>query len=87
MSAKSYLHVMAYQFTSGHYVPVDMSFYNVIHFITYAVIAQRPRIDTFCMSEAVMQLVAGTLSYEYVVMHIMRMLFHFNVESYKLMSE
>ena len=32
-----------------------------------------------------MQLVAGTFCYENVVMHIMRMVFHSNVESYKLM--
>ena len=62
-----------------------MSFYYVVHFIMYAVIVQRPRFDTFCMSQAVMQLVAGTFCYENVVMHIMRMVFHSNVESYKLM--
>ena len=62
-----------------------MSLYYDIHFTMYAVIVQRPTIDTFCMSEAVMQLVAGTLCYENVVMHIMRMVFHANVESHKLM--
>ena len=76
---------MAYQYTSGHCLPVDMSFYYVIHFTMYAVIVQRPRFDTFCISEAVMQLVAGTLCYENLRMHIMRMAFHSNVESYKLM--
>ena len=60
-------------------------FYYVIHFTMYAVIVQRSTIDTFCMSEAVMQLVAGTLCYENVVMHIMRIVFHANVESHKLM--
>ena len=43
-----------------------MSFYYVIPFIMYAVIVQRPRIDTFGMSQAVMQLVAGTFCYENV---------------------
>ena len=62
-----------------------MSFHYVVHFIMYAVIVQRPRIGTFCMSQAVMQLVAGTFCYENVVMHIMPMVFHSNVESYKLM--
>ena len=62
-----------------------MSFYYVISFIMYAVIVQRPRIDTFCMSQAVMQLVARTFCYENVVMHILPMAFHFNVESHKLM--
>ena len=62
-----------------------MSFYYVIPFIMYAVIVQRPRIDTFCMSRAVMQLVAGTFCCEHVVMHIMHMVFHSNVESRKLM--
>ena len=62
-----------------------MSFYYVVHFIMYAVIVQRPRIDTCCMSQAVLQLVAGTFCYENVVMHIMRMVFHSNVESYKQM--
>ena len=57
-----------------------MSFYYVIPFIMYAVIVQRPRIDTFCMSQAVMQLVAGIFCYDNVVMHIMRMVFHYNVE-------
>ena len=76
---------MAYQYTSGHYLPVDMPFYYVIPFTMYAVIVQRPTIDTVCMSEAVMQLVAGTLCYENVVMHIMRMVFHANVESHNLM--
>ena len=76
---------MEYQCTSGHYLPVDMSFYYVIPFTMYAVIVQMHGIDTFCMSEAVMQLVAGTLCYENIVMHIMRMVFHSNVESYKLM--
>ena len=75
---------MAYQYTSGHYLPVDLPFYYVIPFTMCAVVVQMPRIDTFCMSEAVMQLVAGTLCYENVVMHIMRMVFHSNVESYKL---
>ena len=51
----------------------------------YAVIVQRPRIDQFCMSQVVIQLVAGTFCYENVVMHIMRMVFHSNVESHKLM--
>ena len=36
-------------------------------------------------SQAVMQLVAGTFFYENVVMRIIRMAFHANVESYKLM--
>ena len=53
-----------------------MPFYYVIPFTVYAVIVQRPRIDTFCMSQAVMQLVAGTFCYENVV----RMAFHSNVE-------
>ena len=46
-----------------------MCFYNGIHFTVYAVIVQSLRIDTFCMSEAVMRLVAGTLCYENVVIH------------------
>ena len=58
-----------------------MSLYYVIAFTMYAVIVQRPIIDTFCMSLAVMQFVAGTFCYENVVMHIM---FHSNVESHKL---
>ena len=62
-----------------------MSFYYVVHFIMYAIIVQRPRIDTCCMSQAVMQLVAGTFCNENVVMHIMRMVFQSNIESYKLM--
>ena len=62
-----------------------MSFHYVIPFTMYAVIVQRPRIDTFCMSQAVMQLDAGTFCYEHFVMHIMRMVFHSNVESHKLM--
>ena len=62
-----------------------MSCCYVIPFTMFAVIGQRPRIDTFCMFQAVMQLVAGTFCYENVVMHIMRMVFHSNVESYKLM--
>ena len=62
-----------------------MSFYYIIRFTMYAVIVQMPIIDTFCMSKAVMQLVAGTFCYENVVMHILRMAFHSNVESPKLM--
>ena len=62
-----------------------MDIVHFVHFIMYAVIVQRPIIDTFCLSQAVMQLVAGTFCYENVVMHIMRMVFHSNVESYKLM--
>ena len=58
-----------------------MSFCYVIPFTMYAVIVQMPRIDTFCMFQAVMQLVAGTFCYENVVMHIMPMVFHSNVES------
>ena len=58
-----------------------MSFCYVIPFTMYAVIVQRPRIDTFCMFQAGMQLVSGTFCYENVVMHIMRMVFHSNVES------
>ena len=76
---------MAYLYTSGHYLLVDMSFDYIIPFTMYAVIVQRPRIYTFCMSQAVMQLVAGTFCYENVVMHILRMAFHSNVESHKLM--
>ena len=62
-----------------------MPFYYVIPFAMHAVIVQRPRIDTFGMSQAEMQLVAGTFFYENFVMRIMRMAFHSNVESYKLM--
>ena len=64
-----------------------MCFYNVIPFNMYAVIVQSLRMYTFCMSDAVMQLVAGTLCYENVVigLHIMRMVFNSNVHSYKLM--
>ena len=62
-----------------------MPFYYVIPFAMYAVIVQRPRIDTFGMSQAVMQLVAWTFFYENVGMRIIRMVFHSNVESYKLM--
>ena len=51
----------------------------------YAVIVQSLIIDTCCMSEAVMRLVAGIFRYENVVIHIMRMVFLSNVESYKLM--
>ena len=58
-----------------------MSFYYVIPFTVYAVIVQRRRIDTFSMCQPVMQLVAGTFCYENVVMHILRMAFHSNVES------
>ena len=79
---------MSPNLTDAHiYLPVDMSFYYVIPFTMYAVIVQRPRIDTFCMSEAVigLQLVSGTLCYELVVLPIMRMVFHSNVEPYKLM--
>ena len=60
-------------------------FYNVTPFTMYAVIVQSLRIDTCCMSEAVMRLVAGIFRYENVVIHIMRMGFLSNVESYKLM--
>ena len=62
-----------------------MRFYNGIPFNMYAVIAQNLRIDTFRMSEAVMRLVAGICCYENVVIHLMRMVFLSNVESYKLM--
>ena len=65
-----------------------MSFNYVLPFTMYVVIVQKPILDTFCKSEGVMQLVAGTLCYEDVVMHIeglMRMVFHSNVESHKLM--
>ena len=62
-----------------------MSVDYVIHFTMYAVIVQTPRIYTFGMSQAVMQLVSGTFCYENVVMHILRMAFHSNVESHKLM--
>ena len=44
-----------------------MCFYNGIHFTMYAVIDQCLGTDTFCMSEAVMRLVAGTFYYENVV--------------------
>ena len=64
---------------------MSISFYYVIPFTIYPVIIRRPIIYTSCMSEAVMQLVAGTLCYENVVMHMMRMAFHSNVESHKLM--
>ena len=57
-----------------------MCFYNGIPFNMYAVIVQSLRIDTFCMSEAVMRLVAGTFCYENVVIYIMRMVFLSNIE-------
>ena len=44
-----------------------MCLYNVIPFTTYTVIVQNLRIDTFCMSEAVMRLITGTFYYENVV--------------------
>ena len=62
-----------------------MSFYYVIPFTMHAVNVQSRRMDTFCMCQPVMQLVAGTFCYENVVMHILRMAFHSNVESHKLM--
>ena len=57
-----------------------MCFYNGIPFTMYAVIVQSLIIDTLCMSEAVMRLVAGTFCYENVVTHIMRIAFLFNDE-------
>ena len=47
-----------------------MCFYNGIPFTMCAVIVQSIRSDTFCMSDAVMQLVAGTFCYENVVIYI-----------------
>ena len=43
---------------------MDMCFYNVIPFNMYALIVQSLRINNFCMSEAVMRLVAGAFCYD-----------------------
>ena len=63
-----YLHLYA---TLVYVGSLDMCFYTVIPFTMYLVIVHILRIGTFCMSEAIMQLVAGTLCYENVVIHIM----------------
>ena len=86
MSAKLYSHVygiLVYIWslpTCRYVILLRYPFYYVCSYRSKA------HNDTFCMSQAVMQLVAGTFCYENVVMHIMRMAFHSNVESHKLMS-